>query len=884
MLRHALRRLARARVFAVASTLTLMLGIAGATAVFTMVNSVLLRPLPYQNPEQLVDLTHTLVVSGVAHVDQSDATYLVYRRDNHVFADIGAYRSSAVNLDVSTAARSTGAAPERVTATLASASLFNVLRVPPHIGRALTEADDQPGAPPVVVIGARLWQRDFASDPTITSRSVVVDGVTRQIVGVMPASFEFPNSESALWVPLQFDVGKLKSAAFDYRAVARLRDGMTIASATAELRRLLPTVPEVYPGRLTADGIRTIHMEPVVRPLRDAVVGDVGRALWIVLGAVGLLLLIACANVANLFLARAEGRQRELAVRSALGAGKRALLFELLSEGLVLAVTGGVLGVLCAALGVTLLKSLNAAASIPRINEVGLDVTVLALAGALTVLAALVVSALPLMRLNSPALSSMLLGNGRSTSSSRMRNGVRRGLVIVQVALALMLICGAGVFARSFAHLRAVDPGFKADQAFTFRIALPDAAYPTTANAASAVLRVADAVRSAPGVRSVGVITKLPLDEESRQDSAVFVEDHPIEKGQIPNLHEINFASPGYFAAMGIPVLAGRVFPAPDPNGQPASGPPEVIVSSALAAHYWHGASALGKRIRMNLTDPWHTIVGVVGNVHGVGLDQAPTEEVYLPLVTNTVAGLPWMPRNVAVVVRATGNMSTIPTTVRRAVAESAPTLPLYRMMPLSGLVTAATARTTFTLLLLSIAAVVATTIGALGIYGVISYLVSLRTREIGVRIALGADASNVKMLITRQAVTDAAIGVVLGLAGASLPNARARRCHLRRERGGSADAWIGRTAPCWDRVLGELAARTSCRRTRSDDRAQERVRFQIGTKTSRRVAPSPTAATPSSIPKSLLSRSGVRMLVTVPATTPMSRNMSATSSATATA
>ncbi|HEY4132730.1 MAG TPA: ABC transporter permease, partial [Gemmatimonadaceae bacterium] len=733
----------------------------------TMVNSVLLQPLPYERAGQLVDLTHTLVVSGVAHVDQSDATYLVYRRDNHVFSDIGAYRSTAVNLDVSTAARSTGAAAERVTATLASASLFNVLRVAPILGRPLSQADDQPGAAPVVVISARLWQRDFASDPTITSRSIVVDGVTRQIVGVMPETFEFPNSASALWVPLQFDIGKLKTAAFDYRAVARLRDGTSIAGAVAELQRILPTVPEVYPGRLTADGIKAIHMEPVVRPLRDAVIGDVGRALWIVLGAVGLLLVIACANVANLFLARAEGRQRELAVRSALGAGQRALLLELLSEALVLAVAGGVLGVICAELGVAFLKSLDAATSIPRLSEVHIDALVLTVAGALTALAALVVSVLPLMRLNSPALSSMLLGNGRASTSSRMRNRARRALVVVQVALALMLICGAGVFARSFAHLRAVDPGFKPDQGLAFRVALPDAAYPTTVSAASTVLRAADAVRNAPGVQAVGVITKLPLDEESRQDSAVFIEDRPIEKGQIPGLHEINFATPEYFAAMGIPVLAGRLFPRADPNGQPAAGPPEAIVSSAFAARYWHGASALGKRIRMNPTDPWSTIVGIVGNVRGVGLDQAPTEEVYLPLVTNTVAGVPWIPRNVAFVVRSAGNMSTIPATVRRAVSESDPALPLYRLMPLRGLVTAATARTTFTLLLLSIAAIVATTIGALGIYGVISYLVSLRTREIGVRIALGADASDVRTLITRQAMTDAVIGVVLGLVGA---------------------------------------------------------------------------------------------------------------------
>ncbi|HVX40424.1 MAG TPA: ADOP family duplicated permease [Gemmatimonadaceae bacterium] len=769
MIRHAVRRLLHARTFTAATIATLTLGIGGTVAVFTVVNGVLLQPLPFARADRLVDVSHTLVVSGLLHVDQSDATYLLYRRDNRTFTDVGAYRATAVNA-ASADDADAGQSAKRVPAMLATASTLRVLRARAERGRLLSERDDEIGAPPVAVISDALWRRDFGADPRILDRGIVVDGVRRQIVGVLPPDFEFPDRAPALWLPLQLDPANTRSAAFDYKVVGRLRDGASLATATADLDRILPHVPEVFPGRLSAGAITATHMHPVVRSLRDVVVGDVGRVLWVVLGAVALLLVLACANVANLFLARAELRQRELAVRSALGAAQGQLLLELMSEGIVVSAIGGALGLGLAAGGVRVLASLTAAAAIPRLGDVRIDATVCAATAAIAAACALIVSALPLLRLDGASLARALVSSGRA-ATGRSRNRARRLLVVAQVAMAVVIVFAAGLFARSFARLRAVNPGFAADRAVTFRVALPTVAYPTTADAAQLAVRALADLSALPGVQTAGVVTKLPLDEEARQDSAVFIEDRPLRKGEIPDLHEIDFATPGYFGAMGIPLLAGRLFAAPEPNGAPAQGPPEVVVSAAFAARYWPGgpAHAIGHRVRMTARDPWHTIVGVVGSTRGDGLDQPPSENVYCPLVTTNAAGAPWIPRDLAFVVRSSGSSAPATVPIERTMRAIDPGLPLYRLMPVRALLANATARTVFTILLLSIAAIVATAVGACGIYGVISYLVSLRTREIGVRLALGAQAGDVRRLVTRQAVVDAAAGVAIGVGAALL-------------------------------------------------------------------------------------------------------------------
>jgi len=501
--RLALRRLGRAPAFAVAAALTLMLGVGATTAVFSVINGVLLRPLPYQRAERLVDLSHTITVSGVSSVDQSDATFLYYRRANHVFSDVAAYRVVSVNVGgASRGSSADDARAERVAAGRVSASTFAVLGVPALRGRALTDADDQPGAPRVVVLGQRLWERKFGGDPAVVGQSLPIDGVAREVVGIMPAGFRLPSGRTDLWIPLGLDPANTASAAFDYRGVARLRDGVSLQTAAADLQRLLPRVPEAFPGRLTAAAIEQIRMQAVARPLRDVVVGDVGRVLWVVLGAVACVLLVACANVMNLFLVRFEGRQHELAVRRALGAGRSSLVMEFLAEAIVLAAVGGALALGLAAAGVRLLRSLEGEIDIPRLADIGVDGMVLAVAASVTLLAALIVSVLPALRSASLTASGLLGDAGRSVTAGRRRHRVRHTLVVAQLALALVLLAGAGLMARSFQRLRAVPPGFDASHVFTVRVALPRAAYDEPGAAARYINRARDAIGAVPGVRA----------------------------------------------------------------------------------------------------------------------------------------------------------------------------------------------------------------------------------------------------------------------------------------------------------------------------------------------------------------------------------------------
>ena len=771
LFRHAARRLYRARGFTVAAALTLMLGVGATTAVFGVVNGVLLRPLPYPRSDRLVDLSHSLAVSGAMQVDQSDATFLYYRQANHVFQDVAAYRSVGVNLsgDPSSGATTTA---ERVSAARVSASLFGTLRVSPLRGRTFRQDEDRPDAPPVVVIGERLWQREFGGDASIVGRRVNVDGTLRQVVGVMPARFHWPSSSTELWLPIGIDPVRTASAAFDYRGVARLRDGVTIESARADLQRLLPQVPVAYPGRLTVAAIAVTKMRAVVRPLRAVVVGDVGRILWIVLGAASCLLLIACANVTNLFLVRLEGRQHELAVRRALGAGRLVVAGELLAEGTIVAAIGGALGIALAAAAMRILPALHVAMGVPRLDEVSMDARVLVVAGAVTLATVLLVCAVPAFALGKGSPAAALNSSSRTSTlgGSGNKYGARQVFVVAQMAIGLVLLSAAGLMARSFANLRSVQPGFESDRALIFRVALPRAAYPAPRDPASFIVRALDAVAAVPGVQAAAAVTKLPLIDEGRRDTALFVQEQPLSPGKMPNVHQVVFATPDYFRALGIPLAAGQSFEGVDLT----RGRRDKIVSRALAARYWKDArEALGKHVRMAPKGPWFTIVAVAGDVHGSGLDAPPDEIIYLPMVAalgsagDVVAtDSLWTPHEVAFVARTGVEPSAISGRIERAVRSLDPSVPSYGSRVMSDVVAQSAARTSFTLLLLGVAALGALALALVGIYGVISYAIGLRARELAVRLALGAQPRDLRRMVTRQVTGLALVGIVAGLAG----------------------------------------------------------------------------------------------------------------------
>jgi predicted permease len=770
VLRHAARRLLRAPTFTVATILTLMLGIGAVAAVFTVVNGVLLRPLPFADAGQLVDLSHTLTISGITRVNQSDATYLYYREANRTFEAVGAYRAVTASLAPDQEAAVDDSRAERLDAARVSASLFHVLGAQPLRGRTFTEDEDRPDAARVVLIGQGLWERKYGGDPRIVGRGIRVDGVEREVVGVMPAGFRFPKPRTELWLPIGIDPARTRSAAFDYRAVGRLRDGVTVETARADLQRLLPQVPVAFPGRLTAPAIEQTRMQAVVRPLRDVVIGDTGRMLWVVLGAVGFVLLIACANVANLFLVRGEARHHELAIRRALGGGRGSIMAAFIAEGVLVAAVGGALGVMLAAAGVGFLRGMVGVIPLPRLAELQVDAATLGVAAGTTILAALLVSALPALRMSGAAITAALSDGSHTATSGPVRHRARHALVIVQLALALILLAGAGLMARSFAQLRAVEPGFDAANVLVFRAALPEASYDADA-AAGFVMRALDALGSLPGVERTAAISKLPLDAMARQDTALFVEDRPLEPGDLPSIHQVSFVTPGYFRALGIPLLAGRDIDAPDP----ARTVHDLVVSASLAARYWTDPTmAIGRRVRMSPLGPWFTIVGVAGDVRGTTLEAPPDEMLYLPVLTvpgtadvASTAGTRWAPRDVAYVLRTTLEPSTLLASATRTLGRLDSAVPVYASRTMGEVVAHASASTSFSMILLGIASVAALALGAVGIHGVIAYGVTLREREFAVRLALGARPVDVRRLVSRQAVTSIVLGMTIGIAGA---------------------------------------------------------------------------------------------------------------------
>jgi len=752
-LRLAARRLRRAPSFTVTTVFVLALGVGATTAVFSVVNGVLLRPLPYANPGKLVALTHSIEVAGVTTADQADATVLFYQEHAKAFTGIGAWRDQDVNLEM---VDGQAGAAERVPAAEVTSNLFQVLGIPPVVGRDFHSGEDRVGAAPVVMLSYAFWQRHFNGARSALGKRIVTNGISREVVGVMPKRFSFPRSTPELWFPLPLDPAKATAASFNYRSVGRLRDGATVASARADLSHVLPGLLDEYPGGIPRAMWEQAHVRPIVTPLLESIVGDVSTLLWILLGSVTLVLLIACANVANLFLVRGEARQLELAVRGALGSGIAGIVAQCLSESLVLAAAGGVIGVLFAVVGVSWAARWADKLNVPRLDQVSIDGQVLVFALAVCAVSTLLVSLIPLLRARRVPIAIVLRESGRGSTAGADRQRTRSALVVAQVALALVLVVGSGLLGRSFTHLRNVEPGFDGHDVSMTRLALSNKTYPTGASRTQLYGRLLDQVRALPGVREAAISDWVPLTSD-HNDVVVTVEDHPLPPDALPADHFVASVDPNYFRTLGIPLLAGQTFESPY-RGTPSSS---VMVSKAFAERYWPAGNALGKRIRPSLDGPWFTIVGEVGNVHYEALNKPAETTVYMPLLA--IDSVAWgTPTFVSLLVRTEGRQD-VALPIRNIVHALDPALPTYDQQPLSSVISASSSRARVTMLLLVVASALALVLGAVGLYGVLAYGVSLRQREIGVRIVLGARPSAVSWMVSRQALGLALAGIAIG-------------------------------------------------------------------------------------------------------------------------
>lgn len=758
-LRHGARALRRAPGFAIVATLTLALGIGATTAMFSVVNGVLLRPLPYPAQDRLVELVHEAPGAGVDELFASPAVYFGYRELGKAFESVGLFDWDNSPVTVTGAGE-----PESVQSLEVTHEVLAMLGAKPLRGRGFTESDDLPGSPPTAIISHGYWQRRFGGADAV-GRTLVVDGVPRQVVGVLPAWFRFFDYPADIFYPLQPNRSTASFPSGDGRGIARLKPGVTLAEANSDAARIVPILDEQFPGGSAAQW----RFAPKFRLLKDSVVGSLRETLWLLMGTIGVLLLIACANVSNLVLVRTEARRSEFAVRAALGAGWVAIARLVLAESAMLGVAGGVAGVAIAYLSLPHLLALGEG-DLPGIMTVGIDPTVLLVALATAVLATLVFALVPALHFALPTLrvSGELRGGARSSTEGRDGNRARHLLVVVQVALAMVLLVGSGLMIRSFVTLRQVDPGFRdAAKLQTFQLTIPAAFVPDVerpgAHDAERTMRmqhdILDRLAAVPGVIGAGFASSqdgLPLDGDGRTVGLV-VEGRTRTEDASP-LKEFQAVSPGFFEAMETPVLAGRTFTWDDVH----QGRHVAMVSQNLARAEWGSAhAALGRRIATSSSGPWSEVVGVVKDVHHNGLNQPPPETVILPaFARNTSASF--------VVRSARVGTTGLLDDLRRAVWSVNGSLSLARVQTLDDLYRRSMARTSLTLQLLSITGLMALVLGLVGIYGIVSYTVSQRRREIGIRLALGARHGALRWVFVRRALVLVCTGVGIGLAAAA--------------------------------------------------------------------------------------------------------------------
>jgi predicted permease len=759
-MRHAFRRLAKNPAFSITAAITLAAAIGANALIFSVINGVLLKPLPFADPARLVGVWHLAPGMMSEPLNQAPSTYFTYRENGRVFEDIGLWDNGSVTI--------TGrGSPEQIDALDVTDGTLPLLGIRPILGRTFSREDDAPGGPATVMLSHSYWQRTFNGSPTAIGQQLIVNGEPHEIIGVLPADFRFLRYNPSVVFPFRFNRAEITLGQFSYQGVARLKPGVTIEQANADLARLIPTLIDRFPmppgfSRTMFDELK---LAPLVRPLEVDVVGNIGTMLWILFGTVSIVLLVACANVANLFLVRAEGRQQELAVRIALGAGSGRIARELLTESILLAVIGGLLGIALAYGGIQLLVFLEPA-RLPRLQEISLDPIVLLFTLGLSLIAGLLFGAVPVLKYARPRLANALKDSSRGSSEGRERHRARNILVAAQVALAVVLLVGSGLMIRTFLAMRDVPPGFvRAEEVFTMRIAIPTG---VVSDATQVVRTQQDIVRrleAVNGVESVGVSSSLTMDGGSSNDP-IFVEDFPRSDGKLPPLRRFKWIGEGYFQTMGNPVLAGRTISWSDIYNTT----PVVMISENLAREYWGDpAKALGRRIRQTPNNPWREIIGVVGNERQEGVTQPAPTMVYWPLMIKDFWDSPlFVQRGLGYAIRTSRLRDrTFIEDVQRAVWAVNPNLPLARVRTLQSMYDASMAETSFTLVILGIAASVTLLLGVVGIYGVIAYIVAQRRREVGIRMALGARPGEVQRLFVSRGMVVTAVGLLIGLATA---------------------------------------------------------------------------------------------------------------------
>jgi predicted permease len=759
--RRVLHALRRAPLFTSVAIVTLAVGIGANTAIFSVVYAVLLKPLPFDRPERLVGVWHTAPGLNIPVINQGPATYMTYREENRVFEQIGLWDGAAVSI--------TGRGePEKVEALFVTDSTLPALRVQPLLGRRFTAEDDSPKAPERVMLTYGYWQKKFGGKRDAIGQTLIVEGTPNEIVGVLPADFRFLNRKPALLLPFRFNRAEVFVGNFSYQAVARLKPGVTLAQANADIARMLPHVMERFPlpPGFTRKMFEETRMGPLVRPFADDLVGDVRPMLWVLLGTVGMVLLIACANVANLFLVRAEGRQQELAIRSALGASWSRLTGELLTESVTLGLLGGLVGLGLAAAAIRLLVAIGPQ-DLPRLDEIAIDPVVLLFTLAISLGAGALFGLIPVLRFARPQLAASLKEGGRGSSDGRERHRARSALVVAEVALALVLLVGSGLMMRTFQAMREVQPGFtKPEEVLTLRVTIPEALVKEDDASARMHEQIWERLGQIPGVISVGTSSTITMDGHDSNDP-VFVEERPGPPGRMPPIRRFKFVGARYSETLGNRLLAGRTLTWED---SVKLSPVAVVTDNFAKEYFGSPAATIGKRIRSNPNSNWREIVGVVADERDDGVGRPAPVIVYWPMLMKGF----WGPdlsthRTMAYALRSARMGSpTFLKEIQQAVWSVNPSLPLAEVRSLEELRAESMAQTSFTLVMLAIAAGVALLLGIVGIYGVIACMAAQRTREIGIRVALGAQLWDVSRLFVRHGVVLTVMGLALGLAGAA--------------------------------------------------------------------------------------------------------------------